>query len=206
MNKVLKLICVALDLSGRFDADAQSPVSVTTESSTGTESHLEQIPMTGEISNQITNSYFICTLIHKFKENEKVKALVSDDHTWSLETNVLQVATNRFAYPVLALVKCSGGDFQSLVPAIFTAKGTITAGAMLTSDGYQIQAQQAMQAGESASVLVIGDVICSIEAIKGSDGETNARPSLLVIKQDAKRSERDSAIEAWRIETEHFNK
>lgn len=110
------------------------------------------------------------------------------------------------AYPLAAMVKCSNGKFQGLYPAILKAKTDIGAGKLLHSDGYQIEAKRTIKAGESFSVLAVGDGLLSIEVAERATKDSDGKPWFTAFKDDMKPNDRTCAIEAWRIEKEHVGK
>ena len=119
----------------------------------------------------------------------------------------LKVGTNLIAFPIYAAVNCSDGNWWALYPAILKAKTDIKAGAVLHSDGYQIETSRAVKAGESISVLLLGDwFLLSIEAADGVRKRDDLKPWLTVVKDDVKATDRASAFQAWRIEAERFGK
>lgn len=138
---------------------------------------------------------------HPLKQGDKVAVQMSEDQTWSLEKHSMQVGTKTFECPILAEVKCSDGKFRSLLPAILTAKSDIIAGSVIHTDGFEIEANRSIKAGDSISMLLVGDALLSIEM-----AEADTKPLLTVFKTGTQPNERASAAEAWRITLDHVKK
>jgi len=207
MNKILNAACLTLALSIVVPAKAD-PVGreEATDATTKQPSHLEDLAISGDVVNEITSPNFVCTTAHQFKDGEKIKVMVSEAETWSVETTPLQVGAKKINYPVIGTVKCSDNDFASLVPAVFKATLEIKAGTKTKSGGYQIEAQRSIHKGESVAVLIVGDLILSVDAVKNSTGTTGDAPALIAVKEGSPPAERDLALKAWRVEAERFNK
>jgi len=68
-----------------------------------------------------------------------------------------------YGYPLAAMAKGADGERRLLMPATLKFKMDLKAGEVLHLDGYDIETQQAVKAGESAQALVInGSVIISL--------------------------------------------
>jgi hypothetical protein len=171
------------------------------------------------------NNSFTYTPVQALKKGDAVAAMVSEDQAWSVDTaGDRQRRQDEKGYstkgrtssrdltamlaecPVVAMVKTSDGNFHSLYPAILKAKTDIKAGNVVHSDGYQIQAERSVKAGESISVLVLGDAILSIEAAPSPSVVAHSKPWFTAFKDDMKPNDHASAIEAWRTEKQHITK
>lgn len=156
-----------------------------------------EVSIGGDISAIETNS-FTCTPIQPFKKGDKVAAMVSDNQAWSVDKRLLQVGAIKVAYPILAMVK-SAEAFVVIVPGVLKTKTDIKAGAIVRSDGYQIETTRVLKAGDIIAVLFVGESLLSAEAAEGAKDESEAKPWFTAYEDGMEPNARSSAIEAWRI-------
>jgi hypothetical protein len=114
-----------------------------------------EVSIGGDIST-IETILFTCNPVQSLKKGDKVLAMVSDDQAWSADKRIMQVGANKIAYPILAMVK-SGQSFVVIFPGLLKAKTDIKVGETVRSDGYQVETKRAVNAGDSISVLFVGE-------------------------------------------------
>jgi hypothetical protein len=202
--RTLALLSILFTTAGPQSAVAQ--ISINSDASGKSRTFMVgEITMRADLPTTNTAS-FTSTPVHPLKKGDKVAAMTAQDQAWSVDRHPLQVGRVDIAYPVLATVKCSDGNFRTLYPAILKAKKDIRAGETLHADGYSIESSHAIMAGDSIPIIVVSSSYLSLEASEGSKVQSQAKPWLTVFKEDMKPEERSSAIEAWRIEAEHVSK
>jgi hypothetical protein len=154
----------------------------------------------------IETQAFTCTTIQPIKKGDKVAGYfevgqAGQNKLWSVATHAFEVGANQVAYPIMAIVPSSDGAGHSLIAAILQAKTGIAAGSSLRADGYQIETERAVAAGESIPALyVIGQNTIALLSIAAS-GE---RKSVFAAFADGMGSGvRASFIETWQLENDH---
>jgi len=161
----------------------------------------------------VDNKSFTYRPVQPLAKHDALVAMVSSDQAWSVytagaaqrsqdekgdstndRTSARDVGAVLAKYPVVGMVKTSDGNIHWLYPAVLKAKTDIQAGKVVQGDGYQIETERSVKAGDSISVLVVGGVILSIE------GTAASKPWFTASKNGARPNDRASAIKAWRIE------
>jgi hypothetical protein len=99
-------------------------------------------------------------------------SFVGENYAWSMS----DVQLKNLAYPILGMVKTSGGEVFTLVPATFKAKIDIAAGDVLSLSGYSIASKRAIKAGDSFYVLMVGKNVLSVESADGANYDSKAEP------------------------------
>ena len=199
INTSLVVFSIVLAVCGRIIA--QPAISISSDPSGKSRAFLSgAISISGDIQTIETKS-FTCIPVKAFKKGDKVAAMLSDDQAWSVDKMPLQVGTNKVQFPILAMVKCSDG-FHGIFPAVLKMKADVVAGETLKADGYQIDSNRAVKAGNSISVLLIGDSLLSAEAAEEVKNKSESKPWFTAHKDEMKPGERAALVEAWRIENE----
>jgi hypothetical protein len=151
----------------------------------------------------IDNKTFTCSLSplklkdwvqDKAKDGKQVlAAMVSSGRAVSIDTED--------GYPIMAVIEGSDGDDRILMPAVLTFKVDLKAGAVLHSDGYDIETKRAIKVGDSIPTLYIsGPAIISV----GATEETVANPLVSVFHAGSKN--RSATIGVWRIGRTYVNR
>jgi hypothetical protein len=158
-----------------------------------------ELSIGGDIS-PVDNKTFTCATVQPLKKGDKIAARTSDDQAWSADKFSFKIGDNTVAYPVMAMVKCSDGNFQVLFAAKTTIKVDMKAGEVIHSEGFSIEAKRAIKAGETIPTILIGDSPISIEAdSQAQDSKAKPKPFLTIFKDDAKKEDRALALEAWGV-------
>jgi len=118
-----------------------------------------------DLSN-IDSDAFICTPVKQLKAGETISAFVTQSHSLSMGN----VKLKQFAYPFVAMVKSSNGEAFTIFPAVLKAKIDIKTGNVMHLKGFAIETKRPIKAGDKIPVLVIGDNILSVDAVKRTDG------------------------------------
>lgn len=170
-----------------------------------------KITVGGDIS-AIEAESFTCSPARSLKKGDVIAAMMSNDAMWSADTAgkwhnaSVDVPVVLEKYPVVAMVKCSDGNFLPIISAILKTKADIRAGKELHSGAYLIMTERPLKAGESIAVFMVGDGMFSVEAAKGSAKDNAAKPWFAAFTDKMKPKDRAFAIEAWRIGKAQFGK
>jgi len=188
INRPLALLCIALACGGGRATFAQTFLA-------------GKITVKGDIP-AIDNKAFACTQVRV--KGEEFASMTSEDQAWSIDKMPLLIGTTDVGYPMMAMLKCSDGNFCDVFPVILKAKIEIKAGELIHSDGYAIDVKRSVKAGDSIPAIRVGKTfVLSVEAAEGAKTSGEAEPWFTALKEDTKANDRSTAIEAWRIETAH---
>lgn len=164
-----------------------------------------QVDVKSDLDAGAEYNWFGYKAAHPLKKGDKIATQMSEDQIWSMERHSMQVGMKQAEYPIIAEVKGADGKFRSLLPAILKVKSDISPGSVIQADGFELETKRLLKAGDSISMLLVGNALLSIEAAEGSNQTDGARPFFTVFKTGTQPDERVLAMESWRIVTEHAN-
>jgi hypothetical protein len=148
----------------------------------------------------VDNKTFTCSTVQPLKKGDNIAAKTSDDQAWSADKYSFKIGDNTVNYPIMAMVKCSDGNFQVLFAATTTIKVDIKAGEVIHSEDFEIEAKRAVKAGEIIPTILVGNSPISIEAgPQAKDSSDKPKPFLTIFKDDVKKEDRALALEAWEV-------
>lgn len=126
---------------------------------------------------------------------------------WSLRTHAFAIASQTLTYPVIGSVRCSNfsatGSFTRVIASTTQFKPALKAGEVLHANGYLIEANQPIKAGEIIPTLLVTfsgkTFIFSLEGAPQSQKKDLApQPRLSIVSERASAADRAIALEAWR--------
>jgi len=162
------------------------------------------LPMDLEVVN---SKYFDCTPIHLLKKDDGLATIMSEDESWSVDTQVFKSGEKQVTYPIMGGIKCSDGGFRGMFLATTRIKIGLKAGEVVLSDGYRIEAKRAFNAGESIPSIYFFTPIMALESVPAANADSkNQHPCLIISHNDAKTNVPLVYEEAWRAFKEHVSK
>jgi len=151
----------------------------------------------------IETTAFTCTSVATFKKGEKVAGLIEvakngKNILWSASTHSFRIGTKQLAYPIMAI-----GSGHTALAAIVNAKIDIKASEKVRMDGYEIETERAVSAGESIPALyILGHNNVALLSLEVS---RDGKPVFASFTDEMDFDSRADAIKFWQQEHEHVD-